>query len=488
MPFALLYLLDADGGRATLVGSTGVEPDTPISARSVELAGLDNPWPFRRVAESSKAALVHDLPARFGRLPGGAWPEPSQQAVVLPMAKPGQMRLGGFVVAGISPRRPFDDAYRGFFDLLAGQIATTVASARAYEDEKRRAEALAELDRAKTAFFSNVSHEFRTPLTLMLGPVEELLARSHTDLTPAAAIQLEVVNRNGLRLLRLVNTLLDFSRIEAGRVRAVFQPTDLASFTADLASNFRSACERAGLHLVVDCPPLSEPVFLDRGMWEKVVLNLLSNAFKFTFQGEIAVTVRQTESGVALEVRDTGTGIPAEELPRLFERFHRVENAHGRTHEGSGIGLALVQELVKLHGGSISAASVEGRGTTFQIELPVGNSHLPAEQIGDERTLAATAAGAGPYVEEALRWLPEVSAELGRSASELPTFHEAFPTPYRPATADGDDRPRVLIADDNADMRHYIIRLLSEHYLVEAVPDGEAALASAAAAAGPDLD
>jgi PAS domain S-box-containing protein len=339
---------------------------------------------------------------------------------------------------------------------------------------------LAELDRAKTAFFSNVSHEFRTPLTLMLGPVEELLAKSHTDLPPAAAGQLEVVNRNGLRLLRLVNTLLDFSRIEAGRVRAVFQPTDLGAFTADLASVFRAACERAGLRLLVDCPPLAQPVFVDREMWEKVVLNLLSNAFKFTFEGEVAVSLRQAGNAAELRVKDSGTGIPAEEMPRLFERFHRVQNARGRTHEGSGIGLALVQELVKLHGGSVAAESVVGEGTTFTVSVPLGAAHLPAEQIGASRSLASTVTGASPYVEEALRWLPDEAAAENGGRPELPTYHELLPTPHRSSIPDGDDeRPRVLVADDNADMRQYVVRLLAEHYRTEAVPDGEAAWVAA---------
>jgi signal transduction histidine kinase len=479
VPFALLYLLDAEGRRATLVAATGVDWNTPISPAAIDLNDLESPWPLRSVAQSNEAVVIRDLPTRFGSLPGGAWPEPSQQALVLPLAKPGQTQLGGFIVAGVSPRRPFDDAYRGFLDLLASQVATAVASARAYAEEKRRAESLAELDRAKTAFFSNVSHEFRTPLTLMLGPVEELLAKSHTDLSPAAANQLDVVNRNGLRLLRLVNTLLDFSRFEAGRVRAVFQPTDLASFTADLASNFRSACERAGVTLSVDCPPLPEPVHVDRGMWEKIVLNLLSNAFKFTFDGEIAITIHQVDNNVELRVRDTGTGIPADELPRLFERFHRVENARGRTHEGSGIGLALVQELVKLHGGSITAESIVGQGTTFRILLPTGTNHLPPEQLGGERVLYTMGTGAGPFVEEALRWLPGAEGETAVSSSELPTFHEAVPTAYLHPKGSRDDRPRVLMADDNADMRQYVGRLLAEHYRVEAFPDGEAALSSA---------
>jgi PAS domain S-box-containing protein len=480
LPFALVYLLDEDAGSARLAGATGLPEGSPAAPRRVDLAGPGGPeagWPLRAVLESGRAEVVAGLAKRFGPLPGRAWPEPPQQAVVLPVAKPGQTRPAGFVVAGVSPRLVLTDAYRGFLDLLAGHVATAVANARAYEAERQRAEALAELDRAKTAFFSNVSHEFRTPLTLMLGPVGELLARSHTDLTPAAAGQLEVVNRNGLRLLRLVNTLLDFSRIEAGRVRAVFQPTDLAAFTTELASVFRAAVERAGLRLVVRCPPLPEPVFVDREMWEKVVLNLLSNAFKFTFDGEIAVTLRRAGNSAELRVRDTGTGIPAEEMPRLFERFHRVRNARGRTHEGSGIGLALVHELVKLHGGKVSVESAVGEGTTFTVAVPLGSAHLPPEQIGSDRTLSSAQAGASPYVEEALRWLPEDPGKDG--PLELPSGDEALPVPAVSSPAEAEDhRPCILVADDNADMRQYVVRLLAERYRVRAVPDGEAALAA----------
>jgi signal transduction histidine kinase len=238
--------------------------------------------------------------------------------------------------------------------------------------EQRRAQALAELDRAKTAFIANVSHEFRTPLTLMLGPLEELLAGNHNDLSPSARGQLDLVNRNGIRLLRLVNTLLDFSRIEAGRVQAAYRPTDLSAFTTDLASVFRSATERAGLELNIQCSPLSKLVYVDRDMWEKIVLNLISNAFKFTFEGAITVHLEQKDRSVQLQVRDTGVGIPHEEIPKLFERFHRVENTRSRTHEGSGIGLALVNELVKLHGGSIHVDSKPGRGSTFCVDVPLG--------------------------------------------------------------------------------------------------------------------
>jgi PAS domain S-box-containing protein len=483
LPFVVLYLLSDDGRRARLVGQTGLEMNSPACPAEVDLE--HSPWPFRQVADSGNAVEVDDIRERFGPLPGGAWPEPTLRAVVLPMAKPGQARPTGFVVAGVSPRLVFNDGYRGFLDLLAGHVATAVANARAYEEERRRAEKLAELDRAKTAFFSNVSHEFRTPLTLMLGPVEDALAGSDGPLPPSQRERLEVVHRNGLRLQRLVNNLLDFSRIEAGRVRAAYEPTNLAAFTADLASNFRSACETAGLRLTVDCPPLAEVVFVDRPMWEKIVLNLLSNAFKFTFEGEIAVSMRQAEHAAELRVRDTGTGIPAEEMPRLFERFHRVENARGRTHEGSGIGLALVQDLVKLHSGSITAESEAGRGTTFVISIPLGTKHLPREQVGSSGSAAQPTTAANPFVEEALRWLPDAE-QRPDPGSELPSFQEDRSGPASSPHRLDADRPRVLVADDNADMRRYVLRLLSGPYAVEAVPDGAAALDSVRRQA-PDL-
>jgi len=258
------------------------------------------------------------------------------------------------LITGLNPFRRYDDAYEGFLKLLAGHISAAIANAHAYQEERRRAEALSELDRAKTVFFSNVSHEFRTPLTLMLGTLEEVLANSHENSPNGTHTLAEVAHRNGLRLLKLVNTLLDFSRIEAGRIEASYQPTDLAELTGDLASTFRSAMQRAGLRYEVHCERLPEHVFVDHDMWEKIVLNLLSNAYKFTLEGEVRVSLHSSADARAAElvVSDTGAGIPDHELPRLFERFHRVDGVRGRTHEGTGIGLALVQELVKLHGGS----------------------------------------------------------------------------------------------------------------------------------------
>jgi signal transduction histidine kinase len=339
-----------------------------------------------------------------------------------------------------------EGGYRDFLQLVAAGIATAIARVRALEEARARAEALAELDRAKTAFFSNVSHEFRTPLTLMLGPIEDAIARGQA----LAGSDLETTHRNAVRLLKLVNALLDFSRIEAGRAQAHFEPVDLGALTAEIASSFRAAIEAAGLVFDVRCEPIDQLVHVDRDLWEKVVLNLLSNAFKYTFHGRIELRVRRDGERAVLEVTDTGTGIAPEQLSRVFDRFHRVPGARGRTHEGSGIGLALVQELVKMHGGEVTATSELGRGTTFTVRLPFGAG---GPTVARPREVVASTRAAG-YVEEALRWIPA--------------------TP--PAEIAAADRQRVLVVDDNADMRDYLARVLGEHWSVETAHDGVAAL------------
>jgi signal transduction histidine kinase len=475
LPFTLLYLFSADGGEARLACKTGIAERHPAAPESIPLSGNNQPWPISELLTGKDSIIVENLQDRFESVPCGSWDRLPWRALLLPITSQGQDKPAGVIVAALNPYRPLDVSYAGFINLVAGQIAASIANARAHLTEQQRAEALAEIDRAKTAFFSNVSHEFRTPLTLMLGPLEDLLARSQTHLSPMAKEQLDLVSRNGARLLRLVNTLLDFSRLEAGRVQAVYQATDLASFTAELASVFRSATDKAGLRLVVDCSDLAEPVYVDRDMWEKVVLNLLSNAFKFTFEGEITVSVRRVGDMAELRVQDTGVGIPAEAIPKLFERFNRVPNMPSRTHEGSGIGLALVHELVKLHGGSVNTESIVGQGSTFVVSIPFGQNHLPPGQMGGSRSLSSTAVGAKPFVEEALRWLPDSAAGSDEMFSAQ---DELLPVPH-PAASGTAARPRVLVADDNSDMRQYLSRLLSEQYEVETVADGQAALQGA---------
>ncbi|HEX2819385.1 MAG TPA: HAMP domain-containing sensor histidine kinase [Streptosporangiaceae bacterium] len=343
------------------------------------------------VLRDGRPVTLDDVIARFGELPAGGWQTPPSQAMVLPLrAESGQP--AGVIVLAASAGRVLDEAYSSFLHLVAQQTAALVNGAVAYQAQLRRAEELAELDRAKTTFFSNVSHEFRTPLTLIMGPVEELRARCDPA-DEVAAAELDVIHRNGLRLGSLVNTLLDFSRIEAGRMQASFEPVELGAFTAELASVFESAIERAGMRYEVDCAALSEPVYIDREMWEKVVFNLLSNALKFTFDGAISVCLREEDTHAVLRVTDTGAGIPAAELPRLFDRFHRIENTPARSNEGSGIGLALVRELVGLHGGTITAESTQNSGTTFTVRLRFGHGHLP-----DENVAAAVGSRAVPTV------------------------------------------------------------------------------------------
>ncbi len=476
LPFTLTYLFDDAGEEARLMCATGIADTHPAAPACQPVDDPGTVWPAGAIHRQGASISISDLAALFDGIPTGAWDIAPREAVVVPIARAGQGSPLGFLVVGANPYRRLDAGYMTFIDLVAGQIASAVAGAKAYEAERQRAEALAELDRSKTLFFSNVSHEFRTPLTLMMGPLEEALADAPERLGDHRS-HLQVAHRNALRLLKLVNTLLDFSRIEAGRIEARYQPTDIAALTSELASNFRSAMDRAGLTFTVEAPPLPSPVYLDHDMWEKVVLNLLSNAFKFTLDGEVAVFVRASADGegAEIEVRDTGTGVPEAELPRLFERFHRVEGAAGRTFEGSGIGLALVQELVKLHGGRISVSSVKGEGSRFTVFLPFGRAHLPAERVTTEAVQASTSVRAQAYVEEALRWLPDSGAGLNDAIDHA--AYDAGEDSGTPTTAAPAGSRRILLADDNADMRDYVRRLLVEQgYDVEAVSDGAAAL------------
>jgi signal transduction histidine kinase/DNA-binding response OmpR family regulator len=465
VPFVLLYLADADGGHARLAAASGVDAGSDVAPRRIERsAARHTAWPLASVGASEAPLVVTPLSERFRSIPKGPWSEPPGTALVMSIPSPAADQAVGWLITGVSARLNLDAYYRDFLGLVRTQIAAAIGRARAYEEERLRAETLAELDRAKTTFFSNVSHEFRTPLTLLVGPLEDSLADTVTPLPPVHREREEIAHRNALRLLRLVNSLLDFSRIEAGRIDASYEPTDLALVTTELASVFRSAVEKAGLELVVDCPPLPAPVYVDRDMWEKIVLNLLSNAFKFTFDGRITVSLRTQSDEVVLQVADTGVGIPAADLPRMFERFHRVRHTRARTHEGTGIGLALVQELARLHGGTVTVASKEGHGTTFSVHVRTGTSHLSSDRISVPRRLRPTSVGTMPFVEEALRWLP---------LSET----DSFPAPT--ITSDGapmEGPPRVLVVDDNADMRDYLRRMLEPSYRVETIGDGGAAL------------
>ncbi|MEU4568505.1 SpoIIE family protein phosphatase [Micromonospora sp. NPDC023956] len=439
VPLGLLYLTDPTG-RVTLVGCGGTDPDRVASAEAL-------PEAVRAVLAGAEARSV-DVVDLVVPVPAGTAP----RALVLPVVA--ATEVVGALVLGTATRFPLTTEYRTFLDLVAAQVSRAVARQRACEQERTRAAELAALDRAKTNFFANVSHEFRTPLTLVLGPLEDMLA--DPDLPAAHTERLTVMHRNALRLLKLVNTVLDFARLESGRLTADFRPTDLADYTSRLASTFRSATERTGLRLTVDCPPLPAPVFVDRDMWEKVVFNLVSNAVKFTFDGEIRVRVREVAGGARLEVTDTGVGISGDELPHVFERFHRVYGARSRTHEGTGIGLALVRELVDMHGGEVGVTSRVGGGSTFAVTLPFGSAHLPPDRIVDVPVPLPDSGQARLYVTEAALWSTQ-------------------PAPSGGTTGRG-RAGRILVVDDNADLREHVTRLLSSSWEVVAVADGVAAL------------
>lgn len=452
VPFIGLYLREG----ATVRRIATSDPSLPVSVAP----GEPDEWELLRAAGGLAGTVP--VPASL-RATGGAWADAVTEALVLPIASSDPRAPLGVLVAGVAPSRALDDLYRSFFDLLGQQVGVALRNALAYEEERQRAEALAELDRAKTEFFTNVSHEFRTPLTLMLGPLQDALEAVDPALPEEHQERVGTALDAARRLLKLVNNLLTFSSLEAGSEYGDRRPVDLAALTTDVASGFRSAVERAGLRLDVRCAPLQRPVLIDPEHWTTIVTNLLSNALKFTFTGGVEVRLTGDGDEVLLEVRDTGVGIPVEELPRLFDRFHRVKGTASRSHEGSGIGLALVKELAVLHGGDVEVTSEIGAGTRFAVRLPwpaVTDAALPAAAPGDAMAAAVT---------EAESW---VAADAARTTE---------------VEAADDEALHVLVADDNADMRAHIVRLLeAEGWHVTAVADGDAALRSATTTA-PDL-
>jgi signal transduction histidine kinase len=426
LPFTLIYLTDRDGQTARLAAQSG---DVPSSMTVPEVLDVTS----------------------------GALPE-AAGAVTLPLAASGG-GTAAVLVAGTNPMRPLAEN-RKFVALVAERLTTAIATARAKEMARERTEALAALDRAKTLFLSDVSHEFRTPLTLLLSPLDEVIARGSVNEDDRDLLQTS--RRAGTRLLKLVQSLLDFSRVEAGRIHASFAPTELSTLTTDLVSLFRSTFERAKLALIVDCAPLGEVVYVDRDMWEKIVLNLVSNALKFTLAGEVRVSLLLQDEWVVLEVTDTGCGIDPADVPHVFERFRRGRTAEARSAEGSGIGLSLVQELVKLHGGTIALYSEVGRGTTVTVRLRRGVQQLAADKL-NAPSLPSTATGAHAFLEEASGWIGDDEA--------------AEPAPRIAAVPSTGATERILVVDDNADMRRYLRRILKEHWTVETCSDGIRALA-----------
>ena len=377
VPFSMFYLADEQRKNLHLISAAGVRAGEAISPKLIQVdKERGQLLPYTKVFQGARMKLIRDLFRQFKYIPDYPWSDAANTVLVIPIPSAKRDHNVGLIVAGISSRLPFNNSYKSFFELLTSQVSRAISNASAFEEERKRILALEEIDKAKTIFFSNISHEFRTPLTLMLSPLEELLRIKDSKLSSAERENLETTHRNALRLLKLVNSLLDFSRIESGRQQANYVRVDIAALTKNLVSNFRSVIEKAGLKLTVKTSPVKQAVFIDVQMWEKIVFNLLSNAFKYTLNGGITVELKEVKGSFMLTVRDTGVGIPKNEIPNMFKRFHRIQHMGGRTFEGTGIGLSLTKELVRLHKGEIEVQSTVNKGTTFTIRIPTGKKHL----------------------------------------------------------------------------------------------------------------
>ena len=455
VPFGLLYLVDEDtGDRAHLAAAVGTRAGGAAAPAVVPLDGT-GVWSLDAAAVG---VTVVDVPVAGPD--EDTVPANCDRVALVPLTPPAGTGGGlfGVLVVGLSRYLAFDERYRDFVDLLGGQVAAGLLDARAAESERRRAEALAELDAARVRFFADASHELRTPLTLIAGPVDGLLAEMSTDPGADAARwrgELEVVARNTQRLTRLVGDLLEVSRLQAGGAEPRRVAVDLAELTTEVAAMVASAMQRGGLDYVVTAPDEAVPVAIARDAWERVLLNLVANALKYTRAGHVEVRLRREGRRAVLTVTDTGVGIAADELPRLFDRFHRVEGGWARSAEGSGIGLALVHELVARHDGQVGVESEPGVGTTFTVSLPLApDLDLP------ELPPLGPAHDTHGIAEEASRWVPAAPAPA------------VVPEPDDPSG-------RVLVVDDNADMRAYITRLLAPRCVVTTASNGDAALESA---------
>ncbi|HTM93717.1 MAG TPA: ATP-binding protein, partial [Flavisolibacter sp.] len=456
-PFAIFRTIV--NNKAVFTHSTPLAESEPLIVKQYDLNESNEVTAIiKQTVSTRKPAVLEDVLKKVEQFPKGAWEIPPDKVIVLPIIGAGKEPYG-ILSVGLNPYRLLDEKYLGFFSLVTDQIATSFADVHVLEEERKRAEALAEIDKAKTTFFSNISHEFRTPLTLLLGPIEDALNDPSTILENK--VRMDVAYRNALRMQKLVNTLLDFSKIEAGRMEGKFSRVDICSFTRELASTFRSAIEKAGMQLIFDCGNIKTEVYVDIDMWEKIVLNLISNAFKYSKQGAITIKLKEVKNEIQLSVSDTGIGIPADQIDKIFDRFHRVENIQGRSQEGTGIGLSMVKELVRMHQGTITAESKVNKGSVFTVSIPSGKEHLSKEKIVD--TPASISNYADAFVQEALKW---------NSNQKNPELNDNDPLETVPGK-NQTKKYKVLLADDNADMRDYVKRLLSDHFKVITAVDGK---------------
>ncbi|ORY42987.1 hypothetical protein BCR33DRAFT_785873 [Rhizoclosmatium globosum] len=378
------------------------------------------------------------------------------------------------LVLGTNPEMAYDNSYAAFIDMIRHEVSMAYVNVKSLETARLEAKALMELDKVKTSFFMTMAHELRTPLTLIIGPVDDCLKDSNAKLAPQHQAALELVKKNSNRLLRLVNSLLDLGQLNAGCLKPQFRKVDIAKKTREFLAMFESVIEKAGLECIIDCNHIDADCYVDEEMWQKIVFNLLGNALKFTLNGFIRAVLRMSEDlkYFLLIIEDSGVGIPEVDHGKVFDQFHRVQYNGGRSFEGSGIGLALINDLVKLHHGSIDLTSTVGVGSTFTVKMPIGKDHLSEtllfevkEPTGSIPKLGSTLPG---YLEEA-----NDLANLTPRAGLQGTFPNEDETVKLDKTVHDDF---IFVVDDNSDMRNYLRQIVGRYWAVEVFENGVVAL------------
>ncbi|KAL1672325.1 hypothetical protein EV122DRAFT_271710 [Schizophyllum commune] len=457
------------------------------TGRSGRRRRVDTPWPFEDAARLRIPILVPTLEESLVEgIERRAWGDRPRQAIVLPVGIDADDTPRAMLVLGLNTRRPYDESYQESVEFMRVTLGSALHAVLAREEDSIRAQRLADLDSAKTAFFSNVSHELRTPLTLIGGPVEDAVAA-----LPDGALRtsLRMAMRNVQRLSRLVDSLMDFSKLAAKRLEGAFRPVKLGPFVADLASMFRDPVERSGMgyEVVCDLDPEQPLCYIDAQFWEKIVFNLIGNAFKYTMSGTITVMVSFDDHEATLSVQDTGIGIPAADLDKIFNRFHRVACV-SRSYEGTGIGLSLTKELVHLHGGELTVTSNDNpdgnHGSTFTVTLPLGKDHLApgSVHLEDEFGSSRRRYGQG-IVNDAMMWSSNAfgngdmtpASESGSIASDASGTGSSG-SRLDPTTMFFKKTDIVLVADDNSEMRHYMKTILAPYVTVVEACNGQEAL------------
>ena len=423
---------------------------------------------LQKLLQTQQPVVIHDLKDQPG-MKGLDLPlKPRARALLVVPLLADDLSLGSITLRQTHQPRQWQAAEIELAQAVAAQAAIAVQQSRLYQKTREQAERLLELDRQRTEFFQNISHEFRTPLTLMLGPLESAVAQQKDLPLEQGTLAL----RNSRRLLRLVNQLLDLQRLDAGRMQASFRPYNLVEFTSQILESFRPYCEKKGLQLVSQmrhCPP----VYLDAEKFDKVLYNLLSNAMKFTaLGGKITVGVEPAGHHCCLWVEDTGIGIPRDQIPHLFERFRQAEGSANRSHEGSGLGLALVKELVELHGGQVSVESVCGEGSKFTVRLPTGTTYLNLKQVLAVPTQVQRDRAVVELADLELEAAGEAGEALSGAGGEGERGNSGSPLGIRgqggedkanfPLSSPHPLTPSILVVENNPDLRSYVSSILRQ--------------------------